>query len=174
VTAFDLQDYIGETGVDFARLERDWVRTRTYPAFEWLPFDDFSPVNPLARPVAEARIAIVTTAGAHVADDQPFDTVSKAGDTTFRAFPAQTPVGDLVLSHSGYDTALASEDINVVLPLDPLAEIEREGGFDSLTPTIYSTMGYIAEPGRFFESTCQEIARRLVDDNPDLVFLAPA
>jgi D-proline reductase (dithiol) PrdB len=173
MSGFDLQDYAGETGVDFARLERDWVRTRTYAPFAWLPFDAFSPMNPVTRSIAQARIALVTTVGAHLAADRPFDTESKAGDTSYRTFPALTPLSDLVLSHSGYDTSRASKDLNVVLPLDRFREVERDGGFAGFTPTVYSTMGYIGEPGRFYETTCQEIARRLVEDKPDLVFLAP-
>lgn len=161
-------------GVNFAEIERDFVQRRIYPAFRWRAFDTFSPVNPLRVPVSAARVAFVTTAGAHHAGQQPFDIRDPAGDPTYRVFPSTTPLTDIVLTHRGYDTRRASADKNVVLPLDHLRALAEEGRIGSLGPAIYAFMGYIADTDPLVHVTAPEVAQRLRDDGVDLVLLAPA
>ncbi len=160
-------------GVDFGRIERDHVRSRLYPAFDWLAFDGFTPYNSLRVPLAEASLAFVTTAGAHLPSQAPFDLKSTNGDPSYRAFPMETRLDDLVLTHSGYDTRRAREDKNVVLPLDHLRAAEAAGRVGSLSPTVYSCMGYVANVTPLMEETAPAIATRLAADGTDLVLLAP-
>ena len=160
-------------GVNFAQIERDHVRSRVYAPFDWHPFDGFSPYNPLRVPLREARVAFVTTAGVHLPDQPPFDTAAAAGDPTWRALPTETPLADLVLSHGGYDTRRASADPNVVLPLDHLRALRDEGQIGSLSPNIYSFMGYVADTDRLLEVEAPAVAERLIADRVDLVLLAP-
>lgn len=159
-------------GVNFAQIERDHVQ-RFYPPFEWHPFDTFSPYHPLQKSVDQARIAFITTAGVHLADQPPFDVDADDGDPTWRAIPVETPLADLVLSHGGYDTRRANADKNVVLPLDHLRDFANEGGIGSLSPEIYSFMGYIADTDRLLEREVHPIAARMRADEVDLVLLAP-
>ncbi len=161
-------------GVDFAEIERDHVRSRLYPDFAWRAFDAFSPLNPLRVPLAAARVALVTTAGAHLPDQAPFDIAAAEGDPSYRAFPSVTPLADLTLSHGGYDTRRASADKNVVLPLDHLHAAVTEGRVGSLTPQVYSFMGYVADTDPLLEQTAPAVARQLIEDRADLVLLAPA
>jgi D-proline reductase (dithiol) PrdB len=159
--------------VNFAQIERDHVRARVYADFDWHPFDAFSPYNPLLVPLAEARVAFVTTAGVHLASQPPFDTEANAGDPSWRAFPSTTPLADLVLSHGGYDTRRASADPNVILPLDHLRALRDEGRIGSLAQDVYSFMGYVAESDRLLELEAPTVAARLLADRVDLVLLAP-
>ena len=159
-------------GVNFAQLERDHVRARVYDAFEWHPFDRFSPYNPLPVPLPAARVAFVTTAGAHLPDQQPFAT-GAAGDPSWRAFPTETPLADLVLTHAGYDTRRASADKNVVLPLEHLRDCRDEGRIGSLAPETFSFMGYNADTDRLLKVEAPAVAERLLAAGVDLVLLAP-
>ena len=163
---------INTSGVNFAQIERDHVRARVYAPFDWHPFDGFSPYNPLRVPVSGARVAFVTTAGAHLPDQPPFDTAAAAGDPSWRAFPVETPLADLVLSHGGYDTRRASADKNVVLPLDHLRQLREEGRVGSLAPDVYSFMGYVADTDRLLAEAAA-VAQRLLAERVDLVLLAP-
>jgi D-proline reductase (dithiol) PrdB len=161
-------------GVNFAEVERDFVRARVNSDFDWRAFDTFSPLNPLRVPLQAARVALVTTAGAHLPDQPPFDTRAAGGDASFRAFPSSTPLAAVELSHRGYDTRRASADKNVVLPLDRIraaASAERIGG---LTPTVYSFMGFIADTAPLLGDSAPAVAARLVADGADLVMPAPA
>ncbi len=162
-----------EHGVNFAAIERDHVRARLYPDFEWQAFDAFSRLNPLSVPLSEARVAFVTTSGAHMAEQEPFDRDAAAGDPSYRTFPSATSLADLVLTHSGYDTRQASADKNVVLPLDHLRVLAAEGRIGGLAPTVFSFMGYVAEATPLIEESAPAAARQLITDRADLVLLAP-
>ena len=162
-----------ERGANFAQIERDHVRSRVYAPFDWHPFDDFSPYNPLRMPVTESRVAFITTAGAHLPGQPPFDTDADAGDPSWRVIPVETPLADLVLSHAGYDTRRASADKNVVLPLDHLRAFRDEGHIGSLSPEVYSFMGYVADTDRLLREEAPAVAERLIADRVDLVLLAP-
>ncbi len=162
-----------ERGANFAQIERDHVRSRVYAPFDWHPFDGFSPYNPLRVPVTEARVAFITTAGAHLPDQLPFDTRADAGDPSWRAIPVETPLADLVLSHAGYDTRRASADKNVVLPLEHLCAFRDEGRIGSLSPEVYSFMGYVADTDRLLRKEAPAVAERLIADGIDLGLLAP-
>ena len=162
-----------ERGANFAQIERDHVRARVYAPFDWHPFDRFSPYNPLRVPLRAARVAFVTTAGAHLSDQPPFDIDADAGDPSWRAFSVETPLADLLLSHSGYDTRQANADKNVVLPLDHLRALRDEGRIGSLSPEVYSFMGYVADTDRLLREEAPAVAERLIADGVDLVLLAP-
>jgi D-proline reductase (dithiol) PrdB len=164
---------VTDDGVDFAEIERNHVRRHLYPDFGWRAHDTFSSLNPLRVPLAAARVAFVTTAGAHLPDQPRFDVAAKAGDPSVRTFSSAIPLTDIMLSHAGYDTRQASVDKNVVLPLDHLRALVADGRIGSLGPTIYSTMGYVADNALLVEETAPAIARRLVEDQTDLVLLAP-
>jgi len=160
-------------GVDFAQIERDHVRRRLYPDFTWRAYDVFSPLNPLSRSLSEARVAVVTTAGAHHRGDRPFDTGAAAGDPSFRSFPSDSRLAELTLTHGGYDTRRAGRDPNVVLPLDPLRAAVREARIGALAPTVYAFMGYVADTGPLVHDSGPEVARRLREDGAELVLLVP-
>jgi D-proline reductase (dithiol) PrdB len=162
-----------DRGANFAQIERDHVRAKVYAPFDWHPFDAFSPYNPLRVPITEARVAFITTAGAHLPDQPPFDTGADWGDPSWRAFPVEAPLADLVLTHSGYDTRRASADKNVVLPLEHLRALRDEGRIGSLSPGVYSFMGYIADTDRLLREEAPAVADRLLGDRVDLVLLAP-
>ncbi|HEV2128765.1 MAG TPA: glycine/sarcosine/betaine reductase selenoprotein B family protein [Thermomicrobiales bacterium] len=159
-------------GVNFADIERSWVQGRLYPDFGWRAFDRFSPVNPMRVPLEESRVAFVTTAGAHLADQPPFN-LGTTGDPSFRAFASNTPLDDLVLTHGGYNTRRTTEDKNAVLLLDHLRHAAATGVIGSLAATVYSFMGYVANTAPLMQESGPAVARRLIDDQVDLVLLAP-
>lgn len=160
-------------GVNFSQVEREFVSQRLFPGFSWRSFDEFSPFNPMTVPLAGARVAIITTGGVHLKSDQPFDTRSNVGDSSFRAFGSDSDFAELSLTHVGYDTKLARKDMNVVLPLDHLRNAVVEGEIRELTSTIYSFMGYIPDVTELLEDTAPEVTRLLAAEQPDLVLLVP-
>ncbi len=168
-----VDDAPGTQGINFADVERDFVRAKIYPAFNWRAYDVFSPLNPLRVPLSEARVAFVTTSGAHLVDQAAFDVGASTGDPSFRAFPSSTRLDQIQLSHRGYDTRRASADKNVVLPLDHLRAAAEEGRIGGLGPTVYSFMGYIADTEALLQETAPAVAAGLVGDGADLVLLAP-
>lgn len=135
-----------------------------------------APWAPLRRPLAECAVALVTTAGVHLAGDVPFDMDDPDGDPTYRVIGVDAPRAALTITHKYYDHADADRDLNVVLPLDRLREARDAGRVGALAPRIYGFMGHV--DGRHLrtlvERTAPEVARRLVDDGADAVVLTPA
>lgn len=129
-----------------------------------------------ARPLREARLALVTTAGIHHRNQPPFDMQDPEGDPSFRELDAATLLDDFTITHDYYDHSDARKDPNIILPLERLRELVMEGVVGSLAETHYGFMGHI--DGRHIttlvETTAREVARRLRADRVDLVLLTPA
>jgi D-proline reductase (dithiol) PrdB len=83
----------------------------TFPA----QVNQTAPWTPLKRPLSEARVALVTTAGLHLRGDRPFITDHKVPDQSWRRLPSDTPTGEIVQSHTsiGFDRAGIDRDLNV-------------------------------------------------------------
>lgn len=160
--------------MNFAEVERQWVRQRLVPSFDWVVYTTPSPVNPLREPLERCRVALIGTAGAHLAGDRPFDIRSALGDASFRVIPGDAPIDALRLSHRGYDTRKIEQDVNCVFPLERLRELAGEGIIESVSPRHFSFMGYIPIPGPLIEETAPQVAGLLEDDRVDLALLVPA
>ena len=149
------------------------VRTflRAYP---WRRIDPV-PWAPLEKPLTECRLALVSSAGFVLRDQQPFDESVRGGDVTFRNIPNGTDVSDLVDAHrsEAFDHTGLSRDPNVAFPLDRARELAESGRVGSLARTHLSFMGSITAPGRLVRDTAPKVARALVDDSVDVALLVP-
>jgi D-proline reductase (dithiol) PrdB len=139
---------------------------KSYP---WRRIDPV-PCAPLRNPLAESRIAIVTTAGLHLPDQIPFDSDQRGGDTSYRVIPNDTDVSTLLEAHRSetFDHAGVRADPNLAFPLDRL----REMGVP-LAPRHLSFMGSITAPGRLIAESAPAAAQLLVDDGVDVALLVP-
>ena len=138
--------------------------------------EDDVPWTPLGRPVASCRVALVTTAGVHTADQRPFDMEDSDGDPGWRPLPGDTPPDGWRITHDYYDTAPARRDLDVVFPLRRLRELAAAGRIGGLVDVHAGLMGHV--DGRHVatlrDETAPEVARHLRDQRADLVLLAPA
>lgn len=80
-------------------------------------------------PLAEATVALVTSASLHHADDDDFAPV----DTGYRVIDGARR--DLVVGHwsPNFDASGVSADLNVVFPIDRLHELARDGLIGSVS-----------------------------------------
>ena len=133
------------------------------------------PWTPLGKPLADCRVAVVTTAGVHHRDQPPFDMGDPDGDPTFRIIDVSLPLSDLMITHDYYDHTDADRDVNIVFPIQRLWELESEGLIGEVVSTHYGFMGHIV--GRHIHTlvtqTAPEVARRLKKDEVDVVLLTP-
>jgi D-proline reductase (dithiol) PrdB len=127
-------------------------------------------------PLAQCRVALLTTAGVHLRSDPPFDMTDPDGDPTFRVIPAHAARADVTITHAYYDHAAADRDLNVVLPLDRARELADEGRIAGVAPRVYGFMGHIdgAHLRTLVDRSAPDVAARLVDDGADAVVLTPA
>jgi len=130
----------------------------------------------LRVPLRETTVALVTTAGVHLAADRPFDMDDPDGDPSWRTIPVGAPRSALTITHDYYDHSAADRDINVVLPIDRLQELAREGRVGGIAPLAYSFMGHVdgRHVGTLMEVTAPAVAGRLVADGAGAAFLTPA
>lgn len=150
------------------------VQRQMLQFFPCMEFDD-APWSPLQKPLAESTVAIVTTAGLHLRDDQPFNRDHPGGESTYRILPSDADNADIVQSHFsiGFDRTAIYRDINVTYPIDRMRELAGQGKIGALAPNNYSFMGALRDCTIVAEQTGPEVAQRLKDDGVDLVFLTP-
>lgn len=160
--------------MNFADVEREFIRAHVLPDFDWVVCSEPSPIHPLGKKPDQLRVAMVTTCGVHTASDPPFDLKSRTGDPSYREIPASVAWDSLRLSHVGYNTRKVSQDINCVFPLQRMQELEAEGRVGSLNHRHFSFMGYIPIVEVLLQRTGPEVAGKLRSDGVDLVVLAPA
>lgn len=119
-------------------------------------------------PLAERRIALITTAGLHRRDDAPFT----AGRGEYRIIPDDVDMRDLVMSHvsTNFDRSGFFQDLNVVFPIERLRELKAEGAIGSIAKRHYAFMG--ATPPEAMEAVARDLAAILKEDGVDGVVLA--
>ncbi|MFO1081820.1 MAG: glycine/sarcosine/betaine reductase selenoprotein B family protein [Reyranellaceae bacterium] len=122
------------------------------------------------RPLAERRIALVTTAGLHFRDDEGF----RLNDASYRVIPGERDAADLVMSHASvnFDRTGFQDDVNVVFPIDRFRELVADGTIGSLAAQHVSFMGAGLLPQQY-EQSVRALAGLLRRDGVDTVFLTP-
>jgi len=132
------------------------------------PTYDDTPLLPGA-PLAQRRVALVSTAGLHKRGDRPF----QPGDGSYRLIPGDTRAGELLMSHISvnFDRTGFQEDLNVAFPIDRLRELAADGTIGSLASVHYSFMG--AFPPAEAEPHARHLAGLLKADKVDAALLVP-
>jgi D-proline reductase (dithiol) PrdB len=129
----------------------------------------------LRVPLAEARVALVSSAGLVAPGDVPFDLAERGGDSSLRVLPHDVAVATLEAHHrsDAFDRGPLTADRNVAFPLDRLRELVAEGVVGAAAPRHLSFMGSITAPGRLVRETAPAAARLLLEDGVDVALLVP-
>jgi len=148
------------------------ARLEATPAVTSIPFAPF-PV-----PLSAARIALLSTAGISYPPDPPFDMASERanpmwGDPSWRRIPATATAAEVEVNHLHIDTAYAQRDLNVVLPLQRLAELVAAGEVGSMAPTHYSVMGFQLDATAQLAQSAPAIAASMRAEGVSGAVLAP-
>ncbi len=137
------------------------------------------PFTPLSKPLSEATLALVTSAGISLKTDPPFDMEREKkegtwGDRSFRAIPRGSTAADVNVNHLHINTQFIVQDINVILPLARMAEFEQEGVVGRLAPTAYSFYGFQWESTDFLKEAIEPMSKTMRAEGVDAVILTPA
>jgi D-proline reductase (dithiol) PrdB len=151
------------------QVMKAWVERERPRAIPWAP---------LRRPLAQSTIALVSSAGIALKSDTPFDQERERrdpwwGDPSFRVVPHGTRAAEVGLHHLHIDTRFGEEDLDVVLPMQRLAELARDGLVGGAARSHYSIMGYILRPRELEEVTAPAIASRMKEEGVDAAVLVP-
>jgi len=138
------------------------------------------PWTPLAKPLNESRVALVTTAGIYVkGSEPPFDAEREKrepmwGDPTFRRIPRDVEQEQIATSHLHINNRDLEIDVNIQLPVHRFLELEEEGRIGSLAETNLSFMGYQPNTKEWREKYGPEAAGLMKEEEVDAVLLTPA
>jgi hypothetical protein len=135
----------------------------------------------LTIPLTNARVALLTSSGLYLKDQQPsFDIQSERenplwGDPTFRELPRDVTQDQIAASHLHLNTRDFYIDFNIAFPLRRFAEFEAEGRIGSLADINYSFMGYQEDGAPEWRSTQgPQLIQRLREQEVNALILAPA
>ena len=130
-------------------------------------FDEPSFVH--GPPLAERRVAIVSTAGLHLRGDRPFTSLT----AEYRVIPGDVSAGDLLMSHISvnYDRSGFQQDWNVVFPIDRLRELAERSQIGTLADVHDSFMDAV-DPAAL-EPTAADVADLLARDQVNAALLVP-
>lgn len=131
------------------------------------------PTTKLSKPLAEAKIAMVTSGGLHKTEEAPFDTEATLGDTSFRKISKDDDLTTLGIAHTHYDHKFIKEDINTVYPMAHFKALEADNAFGKLADTHYSICGFILDTDAMIKEAAEGILESLKADAVDAVILAP-
>ncbi|MBI2861695.1 MAG: hypothetical protein HYX89_02635, partial [Chloroflexi bacterium] len=107
-----------------AYLEK-WEELLADQRRSWMVFREEKVWAPLAKPLKECRVALITTGGVYIEGEQErFRAEDPEGDWSFRAIPRDTPKAKLAVAHTHYDTSGPRQDINCVFPYERMVELE--------------------------------------------------
>ena len=123
------------------------------------------------KPLQRSRLALVTTGGVHLPDQERFDIDDPAGDCSYREIPATA--NQLTWTHAYYRPDEGT-DLDAVFPLETLRRLVSDGAVGGLAARHFSFMGAIHDPAPLVERTAPEVADKLVEDQVDLVLLTPS
>ena len=119
------------------RLVQSWIERETYREIPW---------TPLARPVSECTVALLTSGGMALKSDRPFDQEGERrnawwGDPSYRIIPRRTESADIRVYHLHINPSFAEEDVDCLLPIHRLEELSRAGKVGEVAPSHYSFVG---------------------------------
>ncbi len=132
------------------------------------------PLAQAQRPLREARVTFVSSAGVQPKGTLPFDVVHPVGDYSFRRVPSDASPEDLEIHQLKYPTDGATRDLNVIFPLERFQELAAEGAIGGLTQSFFSFIGYNMDAARLEATLARDIADAVVADHADIALLAPA
>lgn len=120
--------------------------------------------------LSKRRVAIVTSAGIHRSDDQPY---SDANAADYRVISGAVRASELVMSHlsSNFDRTGFQQDANVVFPIDRLHELAARREIGSVAAYHYAFNGSTPTPE--LEPRARHLAGLLKKDGVDAVLLTP-
>ena len=153
-------------------------RTREYylgqgydKPYRWAENDDV-PFTPLTKPLAESRVAIVSTSDIKLRRDDPGE-VNLFGVGNVYSLPSDLAVERLHSRQEHFDQhATTLDDVNAFYPVERLREMVEAGRIGSLGARFHGV--YTAYSQRkTTEADAPEVLKRLKEDEVDVVLLTP-
>ena len=163
--------------IAYMQRTRDYYLKLGYDnAYRWAHFAD-APFTPLPTSLAQARVALITTAAPYqpgVGDQGPGAKYNAAAKFYTVYSDSTDSVPDLRISHVGYDRKhTTAEDSNTWFPLSRLHEAVKAGRIGALTPRFHGAPTNRSHRVTM-ETDAPELLQRCREDGADVALLVPS
>ena len=162
--------------IPYIQRTRDYYLRLGYPAYRWAHFDEV-PFTPLTRPLAQSRLALITTAAPYqpgVGNQGPGAPYNAAAKFYKVYSDSSDATPDLRISHVGYDRVhTTAEDPNTWLPLAQLREAVKSGRLGALTARFHGAPTNRSQRVTM-ETDAPELLLRCREDGADAALLVPS
>ncbi len=162
------------THVRYIDRTRDYYLGQGYEkSYEWAHHTD-APFTPLTKPLAECKVAIVSTSDIAIkGPDGQRDRSNEFSVGNVYSLPSDTPLELLYSRQEHYDQhATTLDDVNAYYPVTRLQELVERGRIGSLAPRFHGVYtGYSQR--KTIEADAPEVLQRCIDDDVDLAVMTP-
>jgi len=136
------------------------AKSKGHPLPQWLKFDT-SPWTAMEKPLAETRLALLSSAGISGENHEPFDSRA-VNDLSFREISTDTSYKKLTLHNDFFDHRDALQDLNCVLPVKRLHDLEKSGFIGGLCRYAFTLgMGRLDKTEELQKETVPKIVKKL-------------
>ena len=157
--------------VDYMVAIRQRYEKLGYAPYRWFHAEEAPAFAPLARPVSEARVGLLSTSGAYALGQTAYH---YKDDASIREIDSDTPTEDLRFSHITENYLESPKrDPNCILPLDTLRALVSEGVVGALADKVFSCMGGIYSQRRAREETAPALLDAFRKHEVDCALLVP-
>ena len=161
--------------IAYIERTRDYYSALGFEPYEWAHYDDV-PFQPLRKPLAQCRVAIVTTAAPYRAGlgDQGPGAPYNAAAKFYTVYSGDTSLDhDLRISHIAIDrTHTTGEDSATYFPLPELRRAAARGRIGSVAPRFHG-LPTNRSHRTTLETDCPEIVERCLADGVEAAILVP-
>lgn len=148
-------------------------QSQGFPEYRWSVYES-APFIPMAKPLSESKVALVSSGGVSKAGQKSFDGWA-VNEFSHRLIPMDTSFDLLELNHNYFDHRDAMEDYNCVFPIERLREMAVSGVIGAATDSAISLgMGRLYKRSGLFGETIPEIVAELQGQGADAVLLVAA
>ena len=162
--------------IAYMQRTRDYYQALGFAPYRWAHHAEV-PFTPLARPLAQARVGLITTAAPYqpgVGDQGPGAKYNAAAKFYTVYSDSTETVPDLRISHVGYDrTHTTAEDPRTWFPLARLQAAVKTGRIGALTPRFHGAPTNRSQRVTM-ETDAPELLRRCREDAADVAVLVPS
>jgi len=161
--------------VPYMQRTRDYYQRVGFPPYRWAHFADV-PFASLAKPLEEARLALITTAAPFQPGlgDQGPGARYNAAAKFYQVYSDSTEgEPDVRISHVTYDRVhTTAKDPRTWFPLAALRALVKRGRLGALTPRFHGAPTSFSQRVTM-ETDAPELLRRCREDGADAALLVP-
>lgn len=158
--------------IDYVSGLNEMYQRQGFPPYKWSVFDS-SPWTPFEKPLDQACLSLISSAGIFRHDQEPFDPWA-VNDLSFRQIPTDTSPRSLKLHHNYFDHRDALSDLNCVFPVQRLKQLEDKGFIGRLAPVAITLgMGRLYKRTALQKQTVPRLVEVLKEQETDAVMLVP-